>query len=642
MIILNFIYFFLLLIFAFYIPGFLLLKIFKFSAKEAITNIVLSFSLGISMFMIFSYLLSWIHLEFYYNVFLILCIPVFIKSVGKIPSVNFRKVLRLETLIILAGTVLTSYLMWRSGSVENNSLVFYAVNSVDAIYHLSLIGNLKNSFPPTHPGLFGLPLNGYNFFYDLVIAYFSKFYRLEVLDLFFRFFPVVLSIFYGLAGLSLGRFMGMKRETQLIFITILYFAQSFSRFVFPDKISMDPGIVQTIANIVDPSVILSVSLLFSFYILVFSAKTKYSFVLSAIVISVLPMIKIYTGFLAFLSLGIIFLINLIKKRDLQYLPVIIIGGTIMAITYLPINFGSGRLIFAPNLLYRHYLESIAAIYQLDWYQRLQVFEAHDNYIKIIFYKFVLILPLFYLPSLGLRLINFIHLKKLLDKNLYTENNMFWGFLILFSFLIPSFFIQSTAVFVVLQFLWIGYFILLIPTAYSLVGVLGKINNIKLAVILLGIVLLSLPDNLRLLGLYSNNPYKIDLDLVEVSKELSKIPKDQSVLLLNVEKNGDIYQAPYLAPIISGLSEHSVYFEPELMEFGGIDDEIKTRKKNVGDINDLLVRCQDGGDLEADLNKRLEQINTSYILDLKKTPCFDKLENIELIYQKSNYSLYKTL
>jgi len=642
MIILNFIYFFFLLIFAFYIPGFLLLKIFKFSAKEAITNIVLSFSLGISMFMIFSYLLSWIHLEFYYNVFLILCVPIFIKSIGKIPSVNFRKVLRLETLIILAGSVLTSYLMWRSGSIENNSLVFYAVNSVDAIYHLSLIGSLKNSFPPTHPGLFGLPLNGYNFFYDLVIAYFSKFYRLDVLDLFFRFFPVVLSIFYGLAGLSLGRFMGMKREAQLIFITLLYFAQSFSRFVFPDKISMDPGIVQTIANIVDPSVILSVSLLFAFYILVFSAKTKYSFILSAIVISVLPMIKIYTGFLAFLSLGIIFLINLIRKKDFQYLPVIIIGGTIMAITYLPINFGSGRLIFAPNLLYRHYLESIAAIYQLDWYQRLQVFEAHDNYIKIIFYKFVLILPLFYLPSLGLRLINFIHLKKLLDKNLYTEKNMFWGFLILLSFLIPSFFIQSTAVFVVLQFLWIGYFILLIPTAYSLVGILGKINNIKLAVILLGIVLLSLPDNLRLLGLYSNNPYKIDLDLVEISKELSRIPKDQSVLLLNVEKNGDFYQAPYLAPIISGLSEHSVYFEPELMEFGGIDEEIKKRKKNVGDINDLLVRCQDGGDLESDLIKRLEQINTYYILDLKKTPCFDKLENIELIYQRSNYSLYKTL
>ncbi len=642
MIILNFIYFFFLLVFAFYIPGFLLLKLFKFSAKETIINVVLSFALGISMFMISSYLLSWLHLEFYYNIFLILCIPVFIKSVREIPVINLRKVLRLETLIIVTGTILTSYLMWRSGSIENNSLVFYSVNSVDAIYHLSLIGNLKNNFPPTHPGLFGLPLSGYNFFYDLVVAYFSKFYRLEVLDLFFRLFPVSLSIFYGLAGLSLGKFMGMRRDTQLIFVTLLYFAQSFSRFIFPNKISLDPGIVQTIANIVDPSVILSVSLLFAFYILVFSTKTKYSFILGAIVISVLPMIKIYTGFLAFLSIGIVFLISLLRKKDLQYLPVIFVGGIIMAVTYLPINFGSGKLIFAPNLLYRHFLESIAAIYQLDWYQRLQVFEAHDNYIKIIYYKFILILPLFYLPSLGLRLINFIHFRKLFDRKLYNEKNIFWGVLILFSFLIPSFFIQSTAVFVVLQFLWIGYFILLIPTAYSLSGVLGKINNLKLGVILLGIILLSLPDNLRLLGLYSNNPYKIDLDLVEISKELSRIPKDQSVLLLNVEKNGDIYQAPYLAPIISGLSEHSVYFEPELMEFGGIDEEIKTRKKNTGDINDLLIRCQDGGDLEIDLDKRLKQIDTSYILDLKKTPCFDKLENIELIYQNSNYSLYKVL
>ncbi len=642
MIILNFIYFFFLLIFTFYIPGFLLLRLFKFSARDNLTNIVLSSSVGIALFMIASYLLSWIHLEFYYNIFLIFCIPVFIKSVGRFPSFDFRKILKIETLIILAGTILTSYLMWRSGSIENNNLVFYGVNTVDAIYHLSLIGNLKSNFPPTHPGLFGLPLNGYNFFYDLVVAYFSKFYRLEVLDLFFRFFPVALSAFYGLSGLALGRFMGMKRESQLIFITLLYFAQSFSRFVFPDKISMDPGIVQTIANIVDPSVILSVSLLFAFYILVFSAKTKYSFILAAIVLSVLPMIKIYTGFLAFLSIGIIFLIRLIRKKDLYYLPVILFGGVIFALTYLPINFGSGRLIFAPNLLYRHYLESIAAIYQLDWYQRLLVFEAHDNYIKIIFYKFILILPLFYLPSLGVRLVNLLYVKKLLDKNLYTERNLFLGFLILLSFLIPSFFIQSTAVFVVLQFLWIGYFILLIPTAFSLTKILGKINNLKLGIIILVIILLSLPDNLRLIDIYSNNPYKIDLNLVEVSKELSKIPKDQSILVLNVEKNGDVYSAPYLAPIISGLSERSLYFEPELMEFGGIDEEIKTRKKNVGDISELLDKCQNVGDLEADISKRLEQIETSYILDLKKTPCFDKLENIELIFQKSNYSLYKTL
>ncbi len=642
MIIINFIYFFALLIFAFYIPGYLTLKLFKFSAKEVLINFVLRFSLGISLFMIFTYLLSWIGLEFYYNIFLLLCISIFIISVRKTLKFDFRKLLSPESLIILAGTILTSYLMWRSGSVENNSLVFYSVNSVDAIYHLSLIGNLKSNFPPTHPGLFGLPLNGYNFFYDLVVAYFSKFYRLDVLDLFFRFFPVVLSIFYGLSGLALGKFMGMKRETQIIFITLLYFAQSFSRFVFPDKISYDPGIVQTIANIVDPSVILSVSLLFAFYILIFSVKTKYSFILSAIIISVLPMIKIYTGFLAFLSIGIIFIINFLRSRSLHLLPVILVGGIVFAATYLPINFGSGKLIFAPNLLYRHYLESISAIYGLDWYQRLLVFEAHNNYIKIIFYKFILILPLFYLPSLGLRLINFIHLKKLLDKSLYTEKNMFWGFLILLSFLIPSFFIQSTAVFVVLQFLWIGYFILLIPTAYSLARILGNINNLKLGIIILGIVVLSLPDNLRLLNLYSNNPYKVDLDLVDVSKELAKIPKDQSILLLNVEKTGDVYQAPYLAPIISGLSEHSVYFEPELMEFGGIDEEIKTRKKNAGDINELLIKCQDGGDLEADLGRRLKEINSSYILDLKKTPCFDKLENIELIYKNSNYALYKAL
>lgn len=642
MIFFNFIYFFFLLIFVFYFPGYLLLRLFKFPNKDVLLTIVLSFGLGICLFMIFSYLLSWLNLEFYYNFFLISCVPIYFKSVNKAKTFKIKNLLKLEYLIVLIGSLFTSYLMWRSGSIENNNLVFYAVNSVDAIYHLSLIGSLKSGLPPTHPGLFEFPLRGYNFFYDLIVAYFSKFYRLDVLDLFFRLFPFFLSIFYGLSGLVLGRVMGMKKNTVLIFVTLLYFAQSFSRLVFPDKFSLDPGIVQTIANIVDPSVILSVSLLFCVYILIFSLKTKYSFVLGALILGIIPMVKIYTGFLAFLSLGIIFLINLVKKRELNYLPMVLVGALIFAVTYFPINFGSGGLIFAPNLLYRHYLESISLDYNLDWYQRLLVFEEHSNYIKIIYYKFILVLPIFFFPSLGLRIVNLLYVRKIFDRSLYSDRNLFWGIIILFGFLIPSFFIQSTAVFVIMQFLWIGYFILLIPTAYSLERILGKLGNRGLIIGLGVIILLSIPDSARLIDLYSNSPYKIDLDFYRITKKISMIPTDKGVLVLNVEKSGDAYSIPYVAPIVSGLSQHSVFFEPELMEFGGIEGEINSRKKIVGDINNSLKNCSDQFRSSSELRDRLRQINSPYILDLKNTPCFDKLENIELIYRKSNYSLYKVL
>lgn len=643
MIFLNLFYFFLLILFSFYIPGAVLLRLFKFSGKDLLINTVLSFSVGISFFMISIYLLSWLNLQFYYIIFLVLCLGFFTKSnAGNIRQPNFKNIIKLEYLIILIGSIFTSFLMWRSGSIENSSLVFFGVNTTDAIYHLSLIGSLKSNFPPTHPGLFEFPLKGYNFFYDLIVAYFSKYYRLEVLDLFFRFFPIFLSVFYGLSGWALGKFMKMQRESVLIFITLLYAAQSFLTFIFPNNPAYNSGIVQTIANIVDPSVILSISLLFSFYILIFSTRTKFSFVLSAIVLGVIPMIKIYTGFLAFLSIGIIFLIRLIRKKDIYYLPTFFLGGLVFAVIYFPINFGSGGLIFAPNLLYRHYLESISAAYNLTWYQKLLVFEEHDNYIKIILYKFILVLPLFYVPSLGLRILNLIHVGKLFDKNLYSENNLFWGFIILSSFLLPSFFIQSTAVFVIIQFLWIGYFILLIPTAYSLTTLFGKINTRKLSIIIGIIVLLSVPESLKLFNLYSQNPYKVDLNLYEMAQEITKIPDDKGVIVLNVDKSEEKYKPKYPVPIISAVSSHAVFFEPEFMDFGGIQDEIDSRKKLVGDLNESLEKCLDTLQITVELGEKTGEINSPYILDLNNTSCFDKLKNVELIYQKSNYSLYKVL
>lgn len=642
MIIINFIYFLFLLFFAFYIPGNLLIKVFKVSNKDLLINTVLSFSLGIALFMVSVYLLSWINLEFYYNLFLVLCLLFFLRNLRGIKIQNIKYVFRIEYLIIFVGSVFTCYLMWRSGGVEGNNLVFYGVNSVDAIYHLSVIGSLKSNFPPMHPGLFEIPLRGYNFFYDLIIAYFSKFYHLETLDLFFRYFPLFLSLFYGLSGWALGKFMKMQKETVLVFITLLYFAQSFFIFVFNSKPALDSGIVQTIANIVNPSVILSVSLLFSFYILTFSVKTKFSLVLSALILGILPMIKIYTGFLVFISIGLIFLLRLIRNKDIYYFPILFFGFSIAFITYVPINFGSGSLIFAPNLLYRHYLESISSFYNLNWYQRLLVYEEHNNYIKIILYKFILVLPLFYLPSLGLRLLNIFHIKKLLNKNMYSEANLFWGFVVAFGFLIPSFFIQSTSAFVVLQFLWISYFVLLIPTAFSLTNFFKKMNNRKLAVIIAFIIALSLPDDIKLYNLYSQNPYKIDLNLYEVTREISKIPIDKGVIVLNVSKVDKSYSVPYTAPIISGLSSHSVYFEPELTEFGGIEEVISSRKKLVGDLGEALTTCSNPLEMSIELKNKADQVKSPYILDLKNTPCFDKLENVKLIYRKSNYSLYKVL
>ncbi len=643
MIIVELLYFFSLTIFVFFIPGNFLLKIFKFNNKDILLTSVLSFGLGICLFMLSTYLLSWLKLDFLYNFFLIFTFIFFLKDLKKIKKIKFGKMPFLEVLVITLGSFFATYIMWRSGSMENGKLVFYATNSVDAIYHLSLIGNLKFNFPPTHPGILGLPLKGYNFFYDLMVAYFSKYYKLEIIDLFFRYFPLFLSIFYGFSGWALGKFMKMERATVLIFLFLLYFAQGFSKTISIGKItSYDPGIVHTIANIVDPSVMLSVCFLFLLYILVFSQRRNFSFLLPALILGVLPMIKIYTAFLAFSAVGVLFLFEVIRKRDFYYLKLLLPAGLTAAISYFPTNFGSGGLIFAPNLLYRHYLESIASANTLTWYNRLLVFEQHNNYIKIIWYKFIVVLSLFYIPSLGLRAINVLYIKKLFRKNFYKENNIFWITAIAIGFIIPSFFIQSVAVFVVLQFLWIVYFILLIPTAYSLTKLLGNITRLKAFILISILVLLSLPENYTLFKIYSRSPVKIDVEALRAASKVSEIPSSQGVIVLNTNKNGSRYESAYTVPIFSALSSRSVYYEPEVMEFSNVGEVAEGRKREIGSLSNVLSICTDPVGISNNLIELSKKAGSSYILDLKKTGCFDKLKNVSLIYSSSSYFLYKIL
>lgn len=643
MIFIESLYFFLLVFLVFFIPGKFLLRVLKFQNKDLLVSSALSVGVGISVFMISSYLLSWLRLEVLYNFFVLGVCLYYLKYLKAIKKIKIRNVSQLEILIITIGSIFTAYIMWRSGSVENGSMVFYGVNSIDAIYHLALIGNLKFNFPPTHPGILGFPLSGYNYFYDLTVAYFSKFYGLQTIDLFFRHFPVFLSVFYGFSAWALGRFMNMKRITIIISLFLLYFAQGFSKTISIGALgSYDPGIVHTVANIVDPSVILSVSLLFLLFIFVFSKRSRLSFILPALILGTLPMIKIYTAFLAFAAVGSIFLMEIIKKKDFYLLKLLLPAAFIAAISYFPANLGSGKLIFAPALLYRHYLESISANNKLDWYLRLLVFEEHSNFIKIIWYKFVVTLSLFYIPSLGLRLVSVVFVKKIFNKSFYSERNIFWIAVVAIGFIIPSFFIQSIAVFVTLQFLWIAYFILLIPASYSLTFLLSKVSRLKISILFLILVLMSFSENYTLYKIYSQNPVKIGINLVNAANKISEIPANDGVIILNTTKIGSSYQSEYTVPIFSALSERSIYFEPEVMEFSNVSGIIDERKEEIAKLNSVLLACLDPADISLKLSEFSKTAKASYILDLKKNPCFDKLKNIELIYTNSTYSLYRSL
>jgi len=510
------------------------------------------------------------------------------------------------------------------------------VNGTDGIYHLSLISNLQYIFPPQHPGLAGEALHGYNFFYDFLVAKFAIFFHFEPSDLYFRFFSFLIAFLYGLSGWALSNTLKWSEKKQIALLFILYWTQDLA-YIIPSLFHLQygSGIVETIANIVDPSVLLSFSLVCVGYILFFTKNKKENWLL-ILIFAVLPLLKIYTALLFFLACGIITLQKAVSKKQFTSLIIFLLGVCMAAVLYLPVNFSSGQLIFAPLLFYTHFLQSISANDHLQIWNKILVYQQHNNILHITYY-YILILLLLFLPSLGIRLILLLKSKLLLQKSFYSSEHMFWIIMIVIGFLIPSFFIQSIAVFVIIQFFWLAYLFLLLPTAY----VLGDIyeRSVKLArpVIIILVLLLSVPQTVMLLQGYTEHPVPLPNDFVSVARDVKNVvPANSSYVALDIYPN-----STEQLPITTALTQRQAFYEPEWLEFAHTTALVQERQEIQKQIKKDLASCDMTLQTEK-LVQVMQEIHTYYIFASSNHACLNNTRIVKLLYKKGKYGIYKVI
>ncbi len=630
----DLIYFVVLLFLVVYLPGRFVLRSLGYSFSDGITRLTLSSAVGLSLFLIFTYILSWLGLAFLYNFFILPL--VFLEGRRLALNMKLERKSLFFTLLIAIGSFGMFFLTSTSGLFTNDGLTFHASNSRDGIYHLALIGNLLHNFPPTHPELAGVELRGYHFFYDFLLASFNKMYRVDAVDLLFRLSPLVIAIFYGLAGYSFGKFIKLKDFSMALFLFLIYFAGGLE-FVINNFLPKDhfynPGINPLLSNIVNPSVLISASLLFVFYILLFQEKKSKNILLPALILGLLPQIKIYVALLTFISLGVISLLSLAKKKDTHYLRVLILASIIAAIVFLPFNLGSGGLVLAPLLLYRHFMESLS----YDWGLRLQIFESHSNYpqIGLLYIKAALI---FFLPTLGIRLFSLLELRNMFNRAFYTNNNIFWLVFGIAGVFLASLFIQSVDVFNIVQFLWPIYILLLVPTAVAierLTALLFKENKWAKAVVFLGVILIALPSNIKLIDNYLNNPYSINKEKIEAAAFIKKnIPQNEGIMVINREDKQELYDLPEIA----ALSEHPIFYESTITSFKESEDVKNQRRDLISRVQFQIKNCV--GDVDNDLLREMKKSSNHYILVTKEYPCLDSLPSLQKSAEFGESSIYK--
>lgn len=488
----------------FYLPGRLTLQLFRLKFSQLETTTV-SLVIGLLLFTGLNYVLGYLGLRFLMAwVILGLILSAFLafwlrgKGSFKILKLNLKGQHCVLILLIFLGVIGQGSLVFLSGIKKERGLIFKG-EVHDAFWHLALIGELKNHFPPEHPGFAGERLTNYHFLYDLTVASFSNLTKLPLLDLYFRFFPIFISLLLGLSVFIAVRCF-LKSETAAnlaVFLTFFCgnFAYLLPFFMGPKTPWGESSfwVSQTFSALYNPQFALSLPIfLTGFFLLLKYLKDKK---LTALVITSLPLgmiigFKSYGGVVVLAALLTAALAELILSKKNRILRLFIVSLAIALITFLPNNTGASNIfLFAPGWFLRAMVENPGRVYIPDWVLQEETFLMLGDFFAILKLRIIEFL-IFLVGNLGIRILGFYGIFLVILKRL--KMNLGEVFLLaaaLISFLFPMLFIQKGSVVNTIQF---SYYFLIVMNIFAAV----VIKNFKLIPLLL-IFFLAVPSSVKM-------------------------------------------------------------------------------------------------------------------------------------------------
>src|SRR5581483_6602557 len=382
---------------------------------------------------------------------------------------NFRPKNIFPLIPIFIMSIIFSSTMLTSGQFVE-SIKFVGINQSDSFWHLSLINELKNHFPPDNPGFSGVALKGYHFFFNLLLAQISNSFNISPMSLYFHFFPLLFSLLWGSGVYVFVRRWTGNNNISILAVFLTLFGGSFSfilrLFGHPGSLDDAFGITQPASSLVNPPFSISVIILiaFLFSLLQYFKSNNRGWLLPLVILAgSASMFKVYVGILIFSGLGTVMLLELLKKRFSFIL--VFFGALIIFLgTYGIFKDPTSRIFFDPLWSPNRVMEA-----NLSWYGFA---EKYDTYTKQGVIKGLLeieffALVVFIIGSLGTRIFGLIYFIPLFIKRKIkvTSFGIVLWVMTLVSILVPLFFIQSGKVFEMIQMTW--YFLFLTSIIASL-------------------------------------------------------------------------------------------------------------------------------------------------------------------------------
>lgn len=493
----------------FYLVGYAVIYNHNKSLKDY-EIIALSFCLGLIIFLIFNSIFNFLHLGSYLlSIFLIFDIGMFIKF--RFNLLSPWKVLvkdKLLALLLLLGILVQGIIDFPSGFLYRDGLLFWSSQGFDGLWHVSLMEEIKKTFPPQNPVFSGESLYNYHFLVDVVMGLFAKLLPFfSSLDLYYRFFPVLFSF---LIGISVYSFMQRwQKNSKIAYWSLFftYFTGSFGYIVtylkdgnfFAGETVFWAAQLNTIVG--NPPHAIAISLLLSSLLslaLFFQEKKRFWLGTSLLLGSFLVGFKVSSGVVLLLGLGAAALTEVIFKRRFLLLGFVACLGVINFLVIKILTRGvESYLIFEPWWFVR-----TMVVAKLGW---IDLENQRQHYISVGTWKSslrvvqveLMAFLIFLLGNLGMRMLGFGEIiKKILRERLkIVLNPLDTAVLVamITSFIIPMLFLQKGIVYNSVQFM--QYFLLFFGfyAAITTVKLIDIPKNKSLKIILATVIIfLSVP------------------------------------------------------------------------------------------------------------------------------------------------------
>lgn len=520
----------------------------------------------------------------------------FVRTVKEIDfKFSFKKLAILVVFILgIAGQMAV---ISPSGTFKNGDLLFWSANGHDGAWHIALMEEFEKGWPFQNPIFAGERLVNYHYFSDILPAILNKYLHISGLDLYFRIFPFISSLFLGASVYFLTKRL-TKNPSAPIWATIFtYFAGSFGYIVTylkngtiggesifwatqPQSASGNPP--QIISNFIFIAAIY-------FYLLFKNkkgSKTKKGlFAISVLLFGTLSAFKVYAGVTALLALGILGIWEFIKKREVETLILTFLSGALALLLYLPNTSGStGFLIFEPWWYVRTMVVEPSRLNWLDLELRRQFYLDRGgikSVLRIIEYESVAFL-IFFFGNLGMR---FLGLKS------FFKTHLLLKIIITISLIFPLLFLQKGVASNTSQFL--QYFVLFFGI---LAGIQVSQISVKIRYYLAFIVvLLMIPTQVGLLHEFYSRPAfaKISAGEMEALNFIKSNTSESSVIVtppynqyLNLGGTTPNIWDWFDTSYVSAFSGRRTYFDDyEQVDIMGYDWRERLETKKVIFSND---------------------------------------------------------